>query len=225
MAPLPTKRSALLPYGSRVACWPSTGGIWIKHAPPIEMDFLNLSAANDTERPLEKTYYYTTTCPITDPEVYAPPPLTEEDLFCQKMRMIGADFWDQSQIGIELNGNPIEHVIKPKYYNHLGVYWDVFSDDEPYIVNLTEARQKYDPGLKGYNTVKSFDDRLSVVEELGGFRCALNFEKCFWMWCSQYHEHCHEKDRIQNLGLVRDEWFTFYNWRGGVFQQITRRKF
>ena len=46
-----------------------------------------------------------------------------------------------------------------------------------YIVNLTEARQRYGPGLKGYNTVKSFDDRLSVVEELGSFSCALNLKK------------------------------------------------
>src|ERR1700761_5916527 len=48
-----------------------------------------------------------------------------------------------------------------------------------YIVNLTEARQRYGPGLKGYNTVKSFDDRLSVVEELGGFSCALNLKNEF----------------------------------------------
>ncbi|KAF1913199.1 hypothetical protein BDU57DRAFT_521954 [Ampelomyces quisqualis] len=41
--PIPTIRSHLTRYGARVACWPSTGGIWIKHADTVDMAFLGLN--------------------------------------------------------------------------------------------------------------------------------------------------------------------------------------
>lgn len=121
LSPVPTKRSTIFKYDARVACWPSTGGIWIKHATPVDLDFLRLSRINDTDKPLQRTYYYTTTCPILDPDIYVPPPLAEEDFFCQKLRMLGADFWDLRP-GEGLHDEPIEYTIPPKYKNHLGFY-------------------------------------------------------------------------------------------------------
>lgn len=45
---VPTQRSTILPWGAQVACWPSArDGVWIKHASPIELDFLNLSRSTD----------------------------------------------------------------------------------------------------------------------------------------------------------------------------------
>ena len=41
--PEPKHRATLYKFGARVACWPSTGGVWIKHAVPIEMAFLDVS--------------------------------------------------------------------------------------------------------------------------------------------------------------------------------------
>ena len=124
LTPLPTKHSSLLSHGARVACWPSTGGIWIKRASPVDLGFLNLLRKNDTERPPEKIYDFVLSCPSWDSDIYVPPPLTEEDFLCQKMRMVGADFWELPQNIAELNVT-IESTVKPKYFNHLGFYWDV----------------------------------------------------------------------------------------------------
>lgn len=48
--PLSKMRSKLTRLGARVACWPSTGGIWIKHADPLDMDFLGLNRFVDTPK-------------------------------------------------------------------------------------------------------------------------------------------------------------------------------
>jgi hypothetical protein len=135
------------------------------------------------------------------------------------MRMIGADFWELPQTIAELNGNLIKSTIKPKYSNHLGFYWDLGYKNEPYSVNLTEAQQTYGPGLKGYNNVRSWNDRFFVVEELGGFWCGNHVERCDSMWCSQYPEHCAEKDRLHNFNSVHNDW-VMYGWRGAIFSSI-----
>jgi hypothetical protein len=222
ISPLPTKRSTLLEHGARVACWPSSGGVWIKHAPPAELDFLNLSRTNDTDRPEEKIYEHVRTCPQTSPDVYHPPPITEEDLFCQKMRMIGADFWELPDNISESNNSPIEYAMKPKYRNQLGFYWNVFEKDEPYFFNLTEAQRLYGPGLRGYNNVRSYDNRGAVVRSLGGIWCGQHLEQCNTMWCSQYPEHCYEKDKIDDFLLVHSEWTGSYGWRGAIFWDVKR---
>jgi hypothetical protein len=136
------------------------------------------------------------------------------------MRMIGADFWELPQS--KLNGRPLEYSVKSKYHNEMGVYWDVFDLDEPYIVNLTEARQTYGPGLKGYNNVRDYEDRRTIVKQLGGIWCGEYLERCTLLWCKQYPEHCHEKDRLRDFDLVHNEW-GMYNWRGSIFKYIHRR--
>lgn len=70
--PVPTLRSEIFRHGSRVACWPSTGGIWIKHADLIEMTFLNLPLDEDVPRQAEQE---------------------AEDAFCLKLMMVGAERW------------------------------------------------------------------------------------------------------------------------------------
>lgn len=57
----------------QVACWPSTGGVWIKHLSPVEMQYLGLDRFADAER-------------SADP--------AEEDTFCTKLRQLGASWWE-----------------------------------------------------------------------------------------------------------------------------------
>jgi hypothetical protein len=190
----------------------------------VELDFLNLSRTNDTDRPEEKIYEYHPICPQTNPDVYYPLPITEEDLFCQKMRMIGADFWELPDNISELNNSPIEYAMEPKYRNQLGFHWDVFSMGSPYFFNLTEARQLYGPGLGGYNNVRTYDSRGAVARSLGGIFCWKHIEQCVTMWCSQYPEHCHEKDRIYDFNDVYNEWTGKYGWRGAIFFNVKREK-
>jgi hypothetical protein len=214
------KRSTILSNGARVACWPLNGGIWIKHACPVELDFLSLSRSNDVERPPEKVYEYITTCPPSEDRGVKPQlPLTEEDLFCQKLRMIGADFWEPPRTSPGSICVPIENLVMPKYRNHLGFFWDVLSLSEPYVANLTKARRIHGPGLKGLDTVRNFYDCLPIVKELGGIWCGTNFESCSSMWCSQYPEHCHETDRLHEFDLVYNEWVQ-YGRRGAIFDCI-----
>lgn len=70
----PTLRSALRRYGARVACWPSAGGVWIKDAEFADLDFLGISRWVNTPRPF----------PISQ---------TEEDLFCKRLQLVGAQWW------------------------------------------------------------------------------------------------------------------------------------
>jgi hypothetical protein len=106
MSPLPTGRSTILPYSARVVCWPSTGWIWIKQVPTVDLDYLSRSRINDTPRPAppEILFLQAPTPPelideeIKEHNLYPAPvslaPISDENLFCQKMRTIGADFWE-----------------------------------------------------------------------------------------------------------------------------------
>jgi hypothetical protein len=135
--------------------------------------------------------------------------------------MIGADFWELPEVSSELKGGPTEHFLRLKYHNQLGFYWDIFAMDEPYIVNLTEARRTYGPGLKGFNNIRNFNDCLAIIMEISGLWCGDNLEQCTSMWCNQYPEHCHERDRLRHFNVVHSEWI-MYGWRGAVFEYIRR---
>ncbi|KAF2667324.1 hypothetical protein BT63DRAFT_426217 [Microthyrium microscopicum] len=204
LSPLPTKRSTIFKYDARVACWPSTGGIWIKHASPVELDFLKVSRRNDTEKPSERTYYWARPG-NGDPDIYVPPPIQEEDFFCLKLRMLGADFWDLP-LHEELHDQPIEYTISPRYKNHLGIYWSTDNHALPSMVNLTEAFLKYGPGLKGYNIVESYAERENILQELGGIHCARQPQTCSSMWCSQYPDNCDEKILLEDYNHEAGRW-------------------
>ncbi|OAL46674.1 hypothetical protein IQ07DRAFT_477131, partial [Pyrenochaeta sp. DS3sAY3a] len=54
-SPEPTARSVVSIQKARVACWPSSGGIWIKHADLVDLDFLRLDRFVDTPRQFNQT--------------------------------------------------------------------------------------------------------------------------------------------------------------------------
>ncbi|PGG99366.1 hypothetical protein AJ79_08560 [Helicocarpus griseus UAMH5409] len=58
-----------------VACWPSTGGIWVSSLHPVEVQYLSIDRFSVVERSSEQE---------------------EEDRFCQMLRIFGASWWDLS---------------------------------------------------------------------------------------------------------------------------------
>ena len=72
LRPEPTMRSAIMEHGARVACWPSSGGVWIKAADIVDLDFLGLDRLSDTARQFNQT---------------------SEDEFCTILTMVGASWW------------------------------------------------------------------------------------------------------------------------------------
>jgi hypothetical protein len=198
-------RSTILDYGARVACWPSSGGVWIKHAVPLELDFLNLSRENNTRRPWRpkirrKWQAFNEGWPRIE-DMISEPDLIEEDVFCQKMRMIGADFWDMPA---DMNNIDLAHIgehVRPQILSQLTFAWPDLSEDYyvtqgTWLVNLSVARVKYGVGIKGWNNVNSMDERCRVAEEIGALWCPDNEDLCLGMWCEQYPNHCDEAERV-----------------------------
>jgi hypothetical protein len=198
-------RSRILDYGARVACWPRSGGIWIKHALPLELDFLNLSRENNTRRPWppitkRKWQAIHSDWPSIENSI-SEPDLFEEDVFCEKMRMIGAEYWD---VPADMNNTGLAYVVehvKPQISSQLAFAWpdlgeDFYVTQGAWMINLTVARTEYGPGMKGWNNVHSMEERCRVAKEIGALWCPIHEELCQGMWCAQYPDHCHEAERV-----------------------------
>jgi hypothetical protein len=69
--PEPTTRSTPTPHGAKVACCPSSGGIWIKHVNLLDMHFLDLNRFSKTPRQSDQR---------------------AEDAFCGRLAMLDADW-------------------------------------------------------------------------------------------------------------------------------------
>jgi hypothetical protein len=104
--PLPTARSRLTRHGARVACWPSTGGVYVEHADIIDMHFLGLNRFADTDRSYN---------------------VTAEDEFCTTLKMLGTDWWSFPLRPEQMNpGKPcttLETCFKPDIKNELLIAW------------------------------------------------------------------------------------------------------
>ena len=75
----PTLRLELAGFHTRnqVACWPSTGGLWIHgNVHPVLLDYPGLPR-------------FTNVTNFTDP--------AEEDAFCTQLRKVGATFWESQE--------------------------------------------------------------------------------------------------------------------------------
>lgn len=170
------ERAALNRFGARVACWPSTGGIWIKHALPLDMSFLGLSLQFDTPRPED-----------LDP--------VEEDAFCTKLRLIGAEFWANPPNLTDCA--PLEACVSPQIRGDLGIAWvhgEAKGTGGAHVVNLTDAivRRKIGPGMRGYFQAPDMDRRADISEYLGGVWCPREPAVCEKLWCTQYPDYCEE---------------------------------
>lgn len=192
--PLPAStsfRSTILDYGARVACYPSTGGIWIKHAVPVELDFLVLSRSEDTKRPWPARVKRGKGPDEGDMDY------TEEDIFCERMRMVGAEFWDLSHCDLDAGPAYIRQYIPPQARVDLSFAWPGMAQDYcftngAWLVNLSVAREYHGAGLKGWNNILSMDERSRIAKDIGALYCPIQSDMCKAMWCAQYPTYCHE---------------------------------
>jgi hypothetical protein len=146
--PIPKMRSRLIRGGARVACWPSTGGIWLKQADLVDMDFLGLNRFADT--PKQHTY-----------NAHA------EDQFCTLMKMLGADFYklplraEKRRPGIACE--TLESCFEPDYKNNFLLAWPETSDGVCFL-DLESAKERGGEMMGGWYNAKSMDERCRVLE-------------------------------------------------------------
>lgn len=150
--PIPTIRSRLTRYGALVACWPSSGGIWIKHADPVEMKFLGLDRFRDTKKMYDAK---------------------KEDDFCTSLKMTGANWWS---LPLDLEHKKpgacetIEACFEPDIKNKFLRAWP---EDEQGVcfISIERAKAKSGELMGGWYNAMSMAERCAVIDELGGSSC------------------------------------------------------
>ncbi|KAF2033747.1 hypothetical protein EK21DRAFT_108535 [Setomelanomma holmii] len=148
----PHSRSSLTRSGARVACWPSTGGIWIKDVGLVDMEFLGLSPFEDTPRQFNKT---------------------AEDKFCTALKMVGADFWNlplRSEAKIDGACDTLETCFDPDIKNPYLLAWPEDQMVACYIP-IALAEKKDNELLGGWLHSLTMAERCDAITYLGGKRC------------------------------------------------------
>lgn len=158
VSPEPTIRSSLVKHGARVACWPSSGGVWIKQADIVDMEFLGLDRFQDTPRQFNQT---------------------AEDVFCTKLKMSGADWWElppafdgkRGHLGSEKFAcETLETCFTPDVKNPFLLAWPETSTTTCYI-STTQAEEVGGELLGGYRNAMDMEERCDVIMSLGGKMC------------------------------------------------------
>ena len=132
------------------ACWPSTGGVWIKPMSPVELAYLGVDRFHDVERD-------------ADPDA--------EDAFCAKLRGIGADWyelppkWDPGYTWCE----DMYGCVKPDVDNRLQLGFT--EDGGVWVLDMRGGYGRYEPGIWGLANCLTMGERCRVIEELGGKFC------------------------------------------------------
>jgi hypothetical protein len=146
-----TKRAFITEMFNKVACWPSSGGVWIKRLKSVELDYLGLSRFDDTERSSDQA---------------------EEDSFCAQFRKTGAKhyllppaWYDPDDVECK----DIDACAFPNWAFNLelahlknGSVW--FLDMEKFYKSNNEATGLYN--------VFNMEEKAIVLQRLGGTFCA-----------------------------------------------------
>lgn len=153
----PMERSSVMKYGARVACWPSSGGIWIKDAELVDLDFLGLSRFSNTPRQFNQT---------------------AQDQFCTTLKMVGAEWWNlpssfekREHLGKgQFACDTLETCLEPD------VRWEYFiawpeKDMVACYVPIAKAVAKGGAGLNMYYNARTMGDRCNGIRGLGGRWC------------------------------------------------------
>jgi hypothetical protein len=156
--PEPTERSKITIYGARVACWPSSGGVWIKHADLVELDFMGVNRLRNTLRQFNQT---------------------AEDEFCTKLKLVGADWWQLPPPFDEQRGHlgreqyacaTLEDCIEPDFQNRFFLAWPETITTACYVPKEDAVRVGGEL-LGGYRNAMNMEERCDVINSLGGKIC------------------------------------------------------
>src|SRR5215471_15891135 len=116
---------------NRVACWPSTGGMWVKSLTAVEMAFLGLERFG---------------------EVCAAYGTPEEDVFCSKLRSLGADWYRNPSF------DPILKMRVEVAYPENGGIW---------VLHVGDSWNQFEPEALGLSRALTMQERCIVIERLG----------------------------------------------------------
>ncbi|KAI9888349.1 MAG: hypothetical protein M1814_000556 [Vezdaea aestivalis] len=170
-----------LEYGS-AACWPSTGGVWIKRMSLVELDYLGINRFNNTNK--------------SDNAV-------AENAFCSRLESLGASFYSlpEESVREEICYNDIVHCYEPEIrcdvevgYPSGGGVWVLDQSSGPrWYPRIGSALNDYeygypDPYVDYYQpwtpvrpialgNALTMDERCNVLKILGAKFCA-NLESC-----------------------------------------------
>ncbi|KAF2869095.1 hypothetical protein BDV95DRAFT_578360 [Massariosphaeria phaeospora] len=156
--PEPSARSTLTRHGARVACWPSTGGVWIKHADVVDLDFLGLNRLRDVPRHLNNP--------------------TAEDAFCKKLTLNGAEWWklppdfeSRNALGADKFAcRTLEECFAPDITNPYLIAWPEALLSTCYI-SKKQAEAAGGDALGGYHNALDMEERCEIIRRLGGREC------------------------------------------------------
>lgn len=157
-------RSYVQKYGARVACWPSVGGVWIKHAELVDLDFLGLDRSSHTHRRL----------PVNQ---------TEEDEFCTRLQLVGAEWWrlpasfDRRQhLGKDQFAcATLETCFKPDVKRDYLIAW-AENERVACYVPIAEAEKKGEVRMNMFYNARTMEDRCHGIRGLGGYWCRCRTE-------------------------------------------------
>jgi hypothetical protein len=154
----PVARSTLMLHGARVACWPSAGGVWIKEADVVDMEFLDVDRFQDTPKQFNQAL---------------------EDDFCTKLKMTGASWWSlppafeqkRGHLEKEIYGcSTLEACFEPDIRNEYLLAWPETETTTCYV-RIAQAKKVGGEMLKGYRNAMDMDERCGVIMKLGGRTC------------------------------------------------------
>lgn len=157
-SPEPIARSIVSKHKARVACWPSSGGVWIKHADLVELDFLDLDRFADTPQQFNQT---------------------AEDEFCKRLKMIGAEWWklpapfeERGHLGEkQFACDTIEDCFEPDINNRYLIAWPG-SEEYACFVSIARAEEQIEAKWITYYNSMTMQERCDGIMALEGRKCS-----------------------------------------------------
>ncbi|KAI9802129.1 MAG: hypothetical protein M1833_002050 [Piccolia ochrophora] len=135
----------------QAACWPSTGGVWIKSMTPVELFYTGLDRFNDVPKSSAQA---------------------EEDAFCDQLRKVGAQFynlppeWREGYVWcdeLDSCADPVERVPLVLGFTVEGGVW---------VLDMSDGYDQFGPGAGGLFNALTMEERCAVIEKLGGKFCS-----------------------------------------------------
>ncbi|KAF1921713.1 hypothetical protein BDU57DRAFT_510659 [Ampelomyces quisqualis] len=156
-SPEPMRRSDIFKGGARVACWPSTGGVWAKNVGLAEMDFLGLNRMDHTPRQFNQT---------------------AEDEFCGRLGAIGAQWWtlppkfeERAHLGDDqFTCQTLEECFEPTISFPDIIAWSKIEQGACWLPVKTANERSQDKLDILHNTI-TMEERCDEVLGLGGLFC------------------------------------------------------
>ncbi|KAJ5086516.1 hypothetical protein NUU61_007823 [Penicillium alfredii] len=141
-------------YTGQVACYPSSGGIWMAELGPLELQHLNINRFESTERSWNQA---------------------DEDKFCDQLRPFGGSWYTQSADDLWVGGECHElHEFEPALSIHRQI---AFPENGGVWVLAIEGDALFPPGMATVRNALTMEERCKALEKLGAVFCA-DLTKC-----------------------------------------------